>query len=314
MHPKIFFPASKQASKRITELFEFVWSTSAAQWNLRWQIGGFLQAKPTATDKELDDRFVAGSGVHGASLRRACVDTTWESQQEQFAKFLLIDLCAMYESWIDAMGDIFKFSRTVELQLQSPSTAPGGGVGKALSGLLQKRSPEMEALLYPGLRAHRKNSLAQIEELLVCYRYFKECRNSIAHRGASANQATLDAYGDFAGQTAKSLGLAEVPVHHGVSNVGDPVKLNLRGVVGFGEVVLRLIITLDAELSKSQLAEDEFVRRWAAATGRRMTLPGDLKAKAAWIAKGVRKLEIPPPASTLLLLPLLERRGLALKL
>src|SRR3990172_7350655 len=96
----LFFDQSKAAFAQITDLFDFVWPTAASMWKLRWQVAGYFAARPNATVEDLEGRFVSGSGIHGANLKRACVDQTWTRQQERFAKFLLIDTCATYEAWI----------------------------------------------------------------------------------------------------------------------------------------------------------------------------------------------------------------------
>ncbi len=59
----LFFNSSKNAYKEITDLFNFVWPTTAAMWNLRGQVGEYLTLKPDATDREIYSRFVEGSGV-----------------------------------------------------------------------------------------------------------------------------------------------------------------------------------------------------------------------------------------------------------
>ena len=40
------FSETDEAADEITRLFEFVWPTATALWNLRWQVGGFLAIVP----------------------------------------------------------------------------------------------------------------------------------------------------------------------------------------------------------------------------------------------------------------------------
>lgn len=51
-----------------------------------------------------------------------------------------------------------------------------------------------------------------------------------------------------------------VPVH-GVYRIGDPVGLDLHGVLGFADVILRIITTIDAELSKTNVGETVLLQR-----------------------------------------------------
>jgi hypothetical protein len=309
LNNKLFFITSKQVANRLTETFDFVWSTATAQWNLRWQVDGFLRAAPTATDAELKDRFASGSGIRGANLRRSCVSTTWEVQQEQFAKLLLIEFCALYEAWIDGVLEELRQKSTHAKDLQFPST-PAGGVHQALTSLQANVSPDMDTCIYPTLLTNRKNSRAQLESLLVCYRYFKECRNSVIHHGGTADQRAVDAYNAFAKETTTSLKVTEVPQHHPVGAVGAIVKLSLRGVVGYGEIVLKLIATLDAELSRTSEAEAAFDRRWRQVNQTGHTLPSNRAEAIAAMNRLVKRLEIPTPNDPARLLTMLRRRKL----
>ncbi len=78
-----FFPPTRVAVAQISELFDFVWPTAAALWNLRWQVSGFLQEVPKSSPVQLNDRFVFGSKIHGTNLKKACVETTWQAQKHQ---------------------------------------------------------------------------------------------------------------------------------------------------------------------------------------------------------------------------------------
>jgi hypothetical protein len=38
----LFFRSSRAAYQQVAELFDFVWPTAAALWNLRWQVRDLL--------------------------------------------------------------------------------------------------------------------------------------------------------------------------------------------------------------------------------------------------------------------------------
>jgi len=65
MQEKLLLLTSKQVARRLTEVFDFVWPTATAIWNLRWQVAGYVSASPAATESKLAGRFVAGSGTCG---------------------------------------------------------------------------------------------------------------------------------------------------------------------------------------------------------------------------------------------------------
>lgn len=311
MHRKLFFTISGAISDRITETFNFVWATAAAQWNLRWQVDGFLRAHPTASSQDLKDRFSLGSGINGADLKTACIDTTWGKQQEMFAKILLIEFCALYEAWLDGALEALGKNTKLSKDFQFPSSS-SGGVSKALTKTRTKISPEMLRCIYPTLASNKKNSLAYLENLLICYRFFKECRNTIIHHNSQASQKAIEAYSDYAPLSASGLGLKEKPRCSPIHTLGEPVNIDLRGVVGFGDVVLRIISTLDAELSQCEEAEKLLAKKWVKEIGRRQNMPNDQNMKIQRIGKHIKNLGLETPIDPLALIPLLQRNGLIL--
>ena len=304
----LFFRTSRSAYKQITELFDFVTPTAAALWNLRWQVTGFRAQNPNATVELLHERFVSGSGLHGANLQRACIDTTWEEQQRQFAKFLLISLFSIYESWLsDALQVIAPAAKRKGLskscQYPDSVATKGEGVRFAINTIKITPSPMLVNAFYNSLKKHRKNGISEIENLLLCYRAFKEARNSWAHQNGLAIQASIDAYMRYAPLSALNLNVKEKPEFFPVT-VGKAVPLSLRGVIGFSDIILRIIATLDAEFSCAQLAEDELREQWA----EKHSVNGKVKRiqiktagtgrRERQLARIVAKLGLPRPSQT----------------
>jgi hypothetical protein len=294
----LFFRESRGVEQQLTDLFNFVWPTAAALWNLRWQVLGYTAARPDYAEKELVDRFLAGSGIRSADLKSACVTTTWDEQRDQFSRFLLIQTCAVYESWLSVVPAVVGLP-ALESRLQFPTDHKGKGgakrgVGVGLDDINASESALLRDNFYASLIKNRKNRRNELEALLKCYRFFKECRNAVAHRGGIANTLTVEAYNELSPLDAKALGVTEKPVT--IKPVdGKPVQLELRGVVGLGDVVMRLVTTLDAELARSQGAEDEFSEQWLAAHGRKYSLKSDAPGRNAQVLRLVRKLGLPEP-------------------
>jgi len=296
--PNYFFKATEGAHAQLTKLYDFVWPTASAMWNLRWQVAGYLQAVPNATVEQLKARFTEGADIHGANLKRACVEHSWDEQKENFARILLVNTIAVYEGWIDEVLDsLGKKTRELTTALQFPnSTAKDGkGAAWAIAQITNPESSALKAAFYPVLSKGRYFALQKLDALLLCYRLFKELRNCDMHGGGIATQRLLDAYSQFAVvANSASLGVAEVPVHHPAA-LGGKVKLSLRGVVGFSHLVLKLIDTIDAELSRSQAAERVFVKQWQVVHSRRLNFrlaPGKPKNR---VKKAVMKAGFPRP-------------------
>lgn len=293
---KIFLATSKRVSNRLTEVFDFVWPTAAAIWNLRWQVSGYLSVNPSATTSELSSRFLLGSGISGANLKRGCIEKTWDEQQQEFSRFLLVEFCALYEAWCEGIADELGIPDDLARQLQFPTSPPRknwiGGVGNALATINKNICPELKSTIHLELSSHRKNSLPNLEELLVCYRYFKEARNFLMHNSKKSESNLIAAESKYSTQTAVSLGVKELPQFHPHS-VGSSLKLSLRGVVGFGEVVLRLVCTLDAELSYSSFAEATLEKRWMKKHGKNLQIAYKHKARYDRIKRLFRQIDLP---------------------
>jgi hypothetical protein len=53
-----FFLATRNAAQRLSDAYDFFWPAKAGLWTLRWQVLGYLQEIPNATEEELNARFV----------------------------------------------------------------------------------------------------------------------------------------------------------------------------------------------------------------------------------------------------------------
>jgi hypothetical protein len=267
-----FFPPTESATDQITELFDFVWPTAAALWNLRWQVRGFLDEadfRPTAL--QLNDRFVFGSGIHGANLKRACVDTTWEEQKHHLAGIILTNAFAVYEHWADEILMCIGMPADKGKLLQFDDGPTGNrGLRGTISAACATESAVLKRAFYPIYASSSKYSWPLIANLVACYRFFKELRNSQIHNGGKADKRAADAFAAFSPVATKSaLGMKGALVHDAVAE-GDKIKLHLRGVVGFCDVLFRMMVSIDAELSRCIAAEAVLEARFKKARRRSM--------------------------------------------
>jgi hypothetical protein len=308
-----FFSASDSAHDRITALFEFVWPTAAGMWNLRWQVAGYLQVVPHATVAQLRARFTEGADVQGANLRRACVDHTWEQQKKSFAGFVLSNTIAIYEGWaeqvLEALG---KNTKSFQAALQFPHQGRGAnaGVTGAITALTSQQSTPMRDSFHTTLSGGKYYDLGRLNEMLLCYRFFKELRNAEMHRGGIADQRVVDAYAAFLPiATPAALGVPEVPAHT-VPSLGSAVEVSLRGVVGFSGLVLKIIATIDAELSSALPAEKALMVRWKRIHPNKRMLSADATKRENQIIKMANRAGFPKPSSPTKLANWLSAKGL----
>jgi hypothetical protein len=261
---------------------------------------GYLAVRPDASANEVSTRFIYGSGVRpGIDIRKAVSSKTWEQQQEQFAEILLTSLFALYESWLTAvLEDLGPQSKELIKQLQFPTVQMGGtskGVWGAVDKITKPESSFAKGAFYVGLTQGQKYAKTELDNLLFCYRYFKECRNALIHSGGRTDQKLVDAYGAFqAVATPAKLGLREVPLHDPVS-LGTPVRIHLRGAVGMVEVILRMLVTLDAELSRAKKFEEELSSRWIEVYGSNRKLKAKTDKRHRQLEIMIAGLGLPKP-------------------
>jgi hypothetical protein len=259
-----FFPPTEAATDQIAELFSFVWPTAAALWNLRWQVKGFLlETEVTPTPVQLNDRFVFGSGIHGTNLTKACVETSWDEQKHHLAGMILTNAFAVYEHWADeilvcvGMPD----SKGKLLQFDHGPMDPKGLRG-VIHSVCATESNVLKTSFYPRYASSPKYSWPLIANLTACYRFFKELRNAQIHNGGIADKKAAAAYTAFAPAATKTaLGMKGVLEHDSISE-GDKIKLHIRGVVGLCDILFRMMVTIDAELSRCIKAEDVLETRF----------------------------------------------------
>lgn len=309
-----YFNQTREVQDRITDFYDFLWPAAAAMWNLRWQVRGYIHAVPTASQEQILNRFVTGAGLHGVNLRRACVEKEWSEQMNQFARFLLVDICAMYEGWLEAvLGEVGLSSHVKQCQFPTTTTPRGlKGVGAFLAAVSKSESSITKAAFYPVLSARSAKWKTSLEPMLLCYRYFKEIRNTWIHGGGVANQKVIDCHAAFSSVASTTdLGVKEVPEHL-CPVIGQPIQVSMRGIVGLSDIVRRIILVLDAETCRVRRAEDHLANRWNEKHGRGISLCStDPGRRRRQIISRITKLGLPVPSTTDDLDSFLRGRGLA---
>jgi hypothetical protein len=285
-----FFPPTQAATDRITQLFDFVWPTAVALWNLRWQVQGFLNEVPDASSDQLHHRFVFGSLIQGTNLRRSCIDTTWENQLSIFADFILTNALAIYEYWADEILDVLHITQFSGKNLQFAAR-----LSQVINHACTQVSDTMTRAFFPTYSRSDKYSGSIMPNLMCCYRYFKEARNSLMHGGGIASARAEQAYLEFQPVSdRRALGMRGNLIHDPLIE-GNPVKLHLRGVVGFCDVLIRIMITVDADLCRSHSAEQVLAalirKSWPAG----YMFPANIALRNRRIARVCHRSGLPKP-------------------
>ena len=253
---KCFFFQSRLFEAQMTELFDDLWPTVTAIKNLRWQVNGYYHEMNVKQNAKLSARFVDSEDItNRPNLYRTCIEQSWEQQEYSISRNLLTNIFALFEGWIETILPQLTDDDIDATRFQFPI--------KARTTLISMQQHENTALvnaLYNEYVAKNKGSkLSHLDDYLKVYRYFKECRNCIIHSGGRSNRKLINSYNDVSGMTALDLDVAEVPEMNPVTEEDEILMMSLRGVVGFSQIVIKIVEVLDMEFIKADKAIDCFV-------------------------------------------------------
>jgi hypothetical protein len=268
-----------------------------ALWNLRLSVRGFLDEVPDATQDHLRTRFALGSGFNNADLRVLTKKVTWDEQKERFAEITLTNAFAIYESWAKQLVARHAGSEFVDKDLWTTGTNPRNGLMNFISSVNATPSPLMTRAFQPVFARNKKYLPAQLNNMLLCYRYFKEVRNCQMHNGGVTDQKTVNAYNAYSPVSSAASMRTKETIEHFPMLLNTPAKLSIRGVVGFVDILLRMMTTIDVEISGSAMAEASALERFKAIPGAKLTLGSDKAGITRKIRSRCEKASLPHPAN-----------------
>ncbi|NMN60723.1 hypothetical protein FHT36_004654 [Xanthobacter sp. SG618] len=329
---KFFFRCTDEAAGRMTELFDFVWPTVSALVFARSKSYKYKDMSPSERRLALTKAFQSPrnlrpeyrdiAGLKRASLEKAFITSDWSNQEQIVARIVLINIFAIYEGWLDdLMDEIYPNPRTKsqdnirKKMIDSCQFYDTSNGKKNWTWMMRQlgaaNSLVMAVCFGKSLREKRYYSGENALKLLVCYRYFKELRNSIIHRNGRVNQYLETAASNYEKMMGPDpLGTKmDPPIGVGRPLVlGQEVTLSLFGVVGFNDIVVRLMTTLDAEVGLTIAGEDAIVRFLKSRINRR-SVSGDRNVTARRMANEYGLVGLQDPAA---FIQMLNGRGVRL--
>lgn len=291
---RLVFRATSDAINRMTELFDFVWPTAVALANMRSQAGKLQHLSVSEQENALRALFSV-KDFPRAALAPGWIGVKWDAQHSHFAQITLTNVFAIYEGWIDDFVDTLdapnhtrlggrkKFSNSLQFWAHQ-----NGDWSFAMSQLQSLGSSDMELSFGKDLSKSDVVANANPENLLKCYRYFKEIRNALMHRNGLATKRLVDAQADYIPvANAPSLNVRKAPEDpNPLLAEGDPVSLSLYGVAGFNDICRQLMILADYAAGMTILGEEAMCKTLAAASVQR-SKSGHLKSRLGRMASHI---------------------------
>ena len=222
---------------------------------MRCSVNGTKAEFPEITDNQLTAKFSIGSDIHGVNYREAFFQKSWKEQKKDFAWILLNSTIPVFEAWLEDFRVIFPNINIKNIQKKDY-------VLSEVSNITSNESDVLKNSFYRTYSIKKHRCFQKLKNLITCFRFFKEARNCYMHNGAIADQKLLSAYTDFQLVSAPiDLDMQESPEHF-APTVGSKIDLSLRGVVGFSAIIIKIMVTIDAELLRSKNAESFFIAKW----------------------------------------------------
>lgn len=251
------FEATYSASKHITATFDMVWALDAGLWNLRQEAEQYLADNPESTPSETKEALVKGLYVHGLNLKRIATELTWEYEEQYIAEILLINAFAIFDTWVDDFVDTVLSGISKRKRKKIREDVKKGKFSSLASAL----EHETTSTLAGCFRCTAKRQDEYIENLRLVYKYFKSCRNCSAHGNHKFSNIAEVNYNAIKSFTKEDCGIKEFP-HIAVTRENAPLKLFLRGVVGFYDILIRIMNHYDLIAADKTAVETELLKRW----------------------------------------------------
>ncbi|XZG69962.1 hypothetical protein ACTSKR_15155 [Chitinibacteraceae bacterium HSL-7] len=305
-NPPFFFQSTQSVDNRLGDMFGFVWASYAGLRELWWQVRGFQGQFPDLHIDQIKTKFLSGLPLPGGiDLARMCLNREWRTHEQEFSKWILFEACTLYEGWAEKVcSDIFpaaqadRHAKNIQFPTGTNKAGNPTGFTVAVAAANASTSPLMVAEFLPVLKASKLNRWSTVEEHLIAYRFFKECRNAFIHSDGVADQALVDARA-LLGSTQAA---PSKPFRHAFAlppmTVGAPIELNIKDCVLFATVVRLLICTFDAAFSVSDASEailEVRLRSIRTKNGAFANLPGDPIKREQRIRRLIAAARIPVP-------------------
>ena len=307
-NPPFFFHATQSVDNRLADSFGFIWASYAGLRELWWQVRGFRSQFPDVHVNEIKNKFLSGLPMPGGiDLAKLCLNTEWLEHEQEFGKWILFEACTLYESWAEKVcSDIFppKLAEQHAKNLQFPAGLSKSGKPKgyplAVAAANATISTFMTAEFFPIIKASKLNRWSTVEDHLIAYRFFKDCRNSFIHSKGLASRDVIDARTLLETVQNKTPN----PFRHKfllpALSIQEPITLNIKDCILFATVVRLLICTFDAALCVSQASEailEKRVRYLKTKKGAFLNLPSAPTKREQRIKRLLTAARIPAPVN-----------------
>ena len=259
-----FFDETKNAYDGITELYNLIHPIIISFANLKKEIIELKNNFPNITNDDIKNRYrLPNVRSTKTGYVKIFLEEDVDAFESKVAWLLLTNIFSIYEGWLETlisgpfsgMIDSHNTLSKIVKRLQFPEK-----IKTEIARLQENESGIMSRCFLPVLMNNTHYTNTDIGDLMKCYRFFKELRNSNVHGDGNVTQEVIDEYNAFiaikSNINIESSFIVPPPV------LGDKYNLLLDDVIAFSNVILDLIVVLDAKLTCSNVAEQIFLEKF----------------------------------------------------
>jgi len=306
--PSFFFFASQSVDDHLGKTSSFIWASYAGLRELWWQVRGFKENFPHLHISDIEKKFFSGLPLPGGiDLKNICIDTDWTAHELEFSKWLLFDSCTIYETWAEKVCSLVfntnqanKCAKHIQFPNGFDTRGRANGFNLAIQLANQNKSNFVVTQFFGSLSNGKFNKWHQVQELLIGYRYFKECRNSYIHSDGKITIDILNAHTNFKQVLIMNPNLLRGSFVLPSNSIGEKIQLEIKDIILFTKIIKALIATFDAALCVSINCESLLASRLSSLVTSNIkwqNLPTDRLKREQRIHRMLSTLKIPEPVN-----------------
>lgn len=247
---QVFFEESTLVLQQIEKIHDCIWGLAAGFWHLQEDMTIFKnRCGKLASENILKEHLIHGCDLYNASFKKCVAAFSWDDQKENCAWLLLVSLIALFEGWIEKM-ELYTIGNVKKKAFRCYKSA-----NQRINQIKPPTTQHIQSSVQAAYSLNKKYNENKLDKMYVCYNYFKELRNSYIHNSSITTKRLIDAYNDYSKLTPSDLDVKELPKTISV-DLNKKARISLRGVIGFSDILIRMIYTFDCLFINSLYAEN----------------------------------------------------------
>lgn len=268
------FDESNNAFENMTNTFSCFNAMIVSLKRTRKEICHWLILNSSVSNKDIDTLLDFDGEIHGVDYYKAFINKSWDDQKNEIVWLLLNTIVSTFEDWafsivynhfpiLNADGSINEnATRNRVDNLQKPDQ-----FSNEIHQMTSSLSAFTSTYVYPKMSTLKRRKFVKLSNFLYCFQVFKKMRNSYMHRGKKVSQDLIDAVNNYNSNvtSASDLEVRYLPIF-GPFSIGDVIIPDYKKVAFLNEIIIKVVVSIDAELSKTSAAEDVLVNRFKNST------------------------------------------------